>query len=59
MKRERLTTEMVWMFMREGCNANEIAEYGGVALATAIAWMGQAARTAASAPKRKTLRKAA
>ena len=46
---ENLTTEMVWAFMAEGCNAREIAAYGHISEAAAIAWMSNAARTFAKA----------
>lgn len=47
--REPLTTESVWTFMAEGCNAREIAAFGHVSLSVALAWMQNAARTFARA----------
>jgi len=44
-KREPLTTEAVWLLMTEGCNAREIAAFGHISEAVALAWMSNAART--------------
>jgi hypothetical protein len=47
--REPLSVEAVWAFMAEGCSANEIADYGHVSRATAVAMMNHAARVFARA----------
>lgn len=48
-ERAPLTTDAVWIFMAEGCNAREIAAYGHISEAAALAWMANAARTFARA----------
>jgi transposase len=50
MSRERLTHRVVWAFLCEGCNANEIAAYAGVSVPVAVAWMAAAARKHADRP---------
>lgn len=42
--REPLDDELVWLFISEGCNADEIAAYGGITRAAALAWMAHAHR---------------
>lgn len=44
-QRAHLTSEIVWTLMAEGCNAREIAAYGHISEAAALAWMANAART--------------
>lgn len=48
-ERAHLTTDLVWLLMAEGCNAKEIAAYGHISEAAALAWMSNAARTFARA----------
>ena len=50
MTRERLTPRVVWTLMCEGCNANEIAAYGGVSVPVVVAMMAAAARKHAAKP---------
>lgn len=53
--REPMTDELVWLFISEGCNANEIAAYGGITRSAAVAWMAHVHRAFASARPVETL----
>lgn len=54
--RRPLSAGDVWEFMRNGCNAEEIACAGGVSKVVAVAMMAEAARLHAHGPVKEVLR---